>query len=110
MGKSGTGLFREWNECKFIFHSACRLNSEQIRRLIGNDIIIIVFIEDSSFDLSSLDEFGAVPQVFAIVQPVYHQSRVFYRFGFVSRNTIKPFGPNLFGEKHFFLHQGIFFF
>lgn len=54
-----------------IYHVAPLLNAEGHRRLIGNDIAVIFFMEENSgkFDPSFMDQLGQVPQVFAVVQP-----------------------------------------
>jgi hypothetical protein len=54
------------------YHIAPILNSEEKRRLIGNDIAMIFYYDapsSSQFDLFGIDTFGEVPQVFAVVQP-----------------------------------------
>lgn len=54
------------------YHIAPVLNSEEKRRLIGNDISMIFYYDaplTSQFDLSGIDTFGEVPQVFTVVQP-----------------------------------------
>jgi hypothetical protein len=49
------------------------LNAEEKRRLIGNDIAILFFLDEPDtsvkFSVSGIDSFGEVPQVYAVVQP-----------------------------------------
>jgi hypothetical protein len=56
-----------WNEVEIMFHCAPLLNEEQVRRLIGNDISIIIYYDDptmlSSFNPDPLYELGSVAQV-----------------------------------------------
>lgn len=73
-----------------MFHVASLMNPEQHRRLIGNDIVVIIFqVSNEPLDISYLDELGIVPQVFGIVRPFSktgNESEVSYRFFFL--NTI----------------------
>jgi hypothetical protein len=99
------------------------MNSEQHRRLIGNDIgtplctrvcvcvrcralvencaAVIIFVENGQFDPKDLDSFGTVPQVFAIVQPIETQGRTQYRIAFITRNNVKMKGPHLAHDQVF---------
>lgn len=56
-----------------VYHVAPLLNAEEKRRLIGNDIAVMFFLDEPDtsvkFPLSGLDTFGEVPQVFAVIQP-----------------------------------------
>eukprot|EP01124_Arcella_intermedia_P012966 TRINITY_DN19378_c0_g1_i3.p1 TRINITY_DN19378_c0_g1~~TRINITY_DN19378_c0_g1_i3.p1 ORF type:complete len:477 (+),score=91.12 TRINITY_DN19378_c0_g1_i3:175-1431(+) len=61
--------FTQWKEKDIIFHVAPMLNSEAIRRLIGNDIVIIVFTEDGEFNPSVLTQLGSLPQIIFVVRP-----------------------------------------
>lgn len=46
------------------------MNSEQHRRLIGNDVVFVIFHDsDQMFDPNPLDTLGTVPHIFAVVQP-----------------------------------------
>jgi hypothetical protein len=71
ISKSAKGnlYFKNWNGFESVFHVATEMNSEQHRRLIGNDIGLIFFQEHGPFNPSGLDSFGTVPQVFFVVQP-----------------------------------------
>lgn len=92
-----------------VYHVAPLLNAEEQRRLIGNDIAVLFFLDDPDtsvkFSLSGLDTFGEVPQVFAVVQPIGTTGTfrcVFVltaaanrspRAGFCSKNNIEPHNP-----------------
>lgn len=53
-----------------VFHIAPRLTAEEHRRLLGNDIVMVFFLEEGAvFNVEGLDTFGEVPQVYIIVQP-----------------------------------------
>lgn len=54
-----------------MFHVAPLMNSEQRRRLIGNDVLILFFHDDEqSFDMNQTHkDMGSFSQVFAVVQP-----------------------------------------
>jgi hypothetical protein len=59
------------------------MNAEGHRRLIGNDIAILIFLEedeDFTFDPTGVGNLGTVPQVFAVVQPY----KAKWRYGFYS--------------------------
>ena len=84
-----------------MYHVACFLNSEQHRRLIGNDIAVVIFVEDGQFDPKDLDTFGTVPQIYAIVQPVAKEGRTVYRMGFITRTNVKSMGPYLGQDSYF---------
>lgn len=58
-----------------MFHVATLLNAEQQRRLIGNDIAVIYFQEETSFQPKFL---GNVNCIGVVVQPIAGSS---YRLG-----------------------------
>eukprot|EP01124_Arcella_intermedia_P013786 TRINITY_DN20177_c0_g1_i1.p1 TRINITY_DN20177_c0_g1~~TRINITY_DN20177_c0_g1_i1.p1 ORF type:complete len:868 (+),score=172.66 TRINITY_DN20177_c0_g1_i1:113-2716(+) len=66
---STTPYYRKWRDIEIIYHVAPLLNSEGHRRLIGNDISIIFFIDEGPFDPFEVGLLGTVPQVFAVVRP-----------------------------------------
>eukprot|EP01125_Pyxidicula_operculata_P016690 TRINITY_DN5774_c0_g1_i1.p1 TRINITY_DN5774_c0_g1~~TRINITY_DN5774_c0_g1_i1.p1 ORF type:complete len:1448 (+),score=388.07 TRINITY_DN5774_c0_g1_i1:96-4439(+) len=83
-----------WKGIEVIYHVAPMLNAEGHRRLIGNDIAIIFFLEEGAstqFDPSQVAQLGTVPQVFAVVQPVLNNQH--YRLAFFSNINIKQFYP-----------------
>jgi hypothetical protein len=46
------------------------MNSEQHRRLIGNDVAFVIFHDSPQpYDPNPLDTLGTVPHIFAVVQP-----------------------------------------
>ena len=52
-----------------MFHICIWMDTEQHRRLIGNDVVFIIFHDGSErFDPAPLDGLGTVPQVFGVVQ------------------------------------------
>lgn len=51
-----------------MYHVSTMLNAEQHRRLIGNDVCVIIFQESTCVDPLKFD-IGQVPQVFGVVQP-----------------------------------------
>jgi len=84
--------FTVWKGIEIMFHVAPLMDPEGHRRLIGNDICVAIYYDHSQlkpFVPTPIDALGSVPQVFAVVQP--HES--LYRFGFFSRQSIKPFTP-----------------
>jgi len=76
----GLAYYTKWRDIQIIYHVCPTLNDEEIRRLIGNDIGMLIFLDESatSFDPSEIDKFGEVPQAFVVVQPVKDK----YRIGF----------------------------
>lgn len=80
-----------WKGFEIMFHVAPWLNKEQNRRLIGNDICVLIWheVDEGSFSTEILSQMGSVPQVFAVVTP-YQQV---VRMGFFHRKSISPFPP-----------------
>ena len=68
------------------------MGSEQHRRLIGNDVVVIIFKESGSLDISDIG-LGTVPQVYLVVQPIPKSSN--FRVAAFSRVNVKPFGPDI---------------
>lgn len=85
------------------YHVAPNLNAEERRRLIGNDIALLVFLDapltsvttittaltvtttttfnaDAQFDVNCLDAFGDVTQLYVIVQPIDGYPQGDYRY------------------------------
>jgi hypothetical protein len=78
------------------------LNSEGHRRLIGNDLAIIFFLEEGGeFDPTNILALGQVPVVFIVVTPYqgsYRQAFGYWRFNcfrvaFLSANSLKSTVP-----------------
>jgi hypothetical protein len=91
-------LLLRLSSCKgvsMMFHVAPWLNSEMHRRLIGNDICVLVYFDEpdpaTSLDPIVFDGLGTVPQVFTVVQPINEQQ---YRLGFFHRSNLKRYGPD----------------
>eukprot|EP01126_Amoeba_proteus_P055141 TRINITY_DN6827_c0_g4_i2.p1 TRINITY_DN6827_c0_g4~~TRINITY_DN6827_c0_g4_i2.p1 ORF type:complete len:398 (-),score=81.96 TRINITY_DN6827_c0_g4_i2:160-1353(-) len=84
-----------WKEMEIMFHVGLMMNSEQHRRLIGNDVVFIIF-HDCFFPLDPkpLDSLGTVPQVFCVVQPLLSDEN-HYRIDSFARPNIRPFKPFL---------------
>eukprot|EP01130_Rhizamoeba_saxonica_P008423 TRINITY_DN3409_c0_g1_i1.p1 TRINITY_DN3409_c0_g1~~TRINITY_DN3409_c0_g1_i1.p1 ORF type:complete len:500 (-),score=121.85 TRINITY_DN3409_c0_g1_i1:40-1539(-) len=104
MGTSGDDVkndsyYINWKEREFMFHVAPLMNSEQHRRLIGNDMAVIIYYEGTEpFNPEPLNGIGGVPQVFSVIQPVENM----YRCGFFSRGNIKPYLPAAAPLDHLF--------
>jgi len=95
--------YTEWKNISVMFHVCLWMNAEQHRRLIGNDVVFIIYHDaQKPFDPVPLDSLGTVPQVFAVVQK-FEDS---YRLGFFSRPTIKPFMPRVPG-RHSFVKEAL---
>jgi len=74
MGINQTIIYNHWKGIvPIVYHVAPFLSREDIRQLIGNDLLIILYVEtdendnDISLDLSKLDRLGKFPHCFAIV-------------------------------------------
>eukprot|EP01128_Nolandella_sp_AFSM9_P008795 TRINITY_DN5469_c0_g1_i1.p1 TRINITY_DN5469_c0_g1~~TRINITY_DN5469_c0_g1_i1.p1 ORF type:complete len:649 (-),score=99.97 TRINITY_DN5469_c0_g1_i1:337-2283(-) len=94
MGRRGKSYYDRWNDIEVMYHVSPLLNSEMHRRLVGNDVPIIFFMEegdDHKFDPSELSHLGTVPQLFAVVQPVGEN----YRIATFSNINIKETFPLL---------------
>eukprot|EP01125_Pyxidicula_operculata_P013171 TRINITY_DN4359_c0_g1_i1.p1 TRINITY_DN4359_c0_g1~~TRINITY_DN4359_c0_g1_i1.p1 ORF type:complete len:863 (+),score=119.93 TRINITY_DN4359_c0_g1_i1:245-2590(+) len=75
-----------------VFHVAPDLNAEETRRLVGNDIVYLFYLEENAtFDPREIDTFGEVPQIFLVVQPVMDK----YKLGFFTKKNIPPYLPNV---------------
>jgi len=100
MRPPGTAWYDCWMGVEIIFHVAPILNAEEIRRLIGNDIQMLFYLEedpgnDLKFDCSSIESFGEVPQVFAVIQPTKSDKtqEFLYRLAFFSKSNISSYCP-----------------
>jgi len=102
---NGTGIqsvYTKYASLEIMFHVSTLLpHSEvdnqqvEIKRHIGNDIVVIIFSETSQpFSPSSItSEFN---HVYCVIQPVETQSTpeaTYYRIGFASKYGVPPFGP-----------------
>jgi len=94
MGASESKAYYDnWKGIDIIYHVAPKLDADSHRRLIGNDVCLVIFLEEgASFDPSIVDQFGQVPQIFALVQPVLDIG-VRFRVGFFLKSNVKPFDP-----------------
>eukprot|EP01125_Pyxidicula_operculata_P014136 TRINITY_DN4696_c0_g1_i3.p1 TRINITY_DN4696_c0_g1~~TRINITY_DN4696_c0_g1_i3.p1 ORF type:complete len:1061 (+),score=242.47 TRINITY_DN4696_c0_g1_i3:66-3248(+) len=97
-GDLGTGAdseedsyYTDWRGIEVMYHICLWMNAEQHRRLIGNDIVFIIFHEEGTpFDPTPIDAIGTVPQVFCVVQPHNDAS---YRLALFTRPNIKAYEP-----------------
>eukprot|EP01128_Nolandella_sp_AFSM9_P006221 TRINITY_DN3149_c0_g2_i1.p1 TRINITY_DN3149_c0_g2~~TRINITY_DN3149_c0_g2_i1.p1 ORF type:complete len:406 (+),score=61.24 TRINITY_DN3149_c0_g2_i1:1034-2251(+) len=100
MGAEGVTYHEKWqHDVNVIYHVSPLLNSEEHRRLVGNDVAIIFFYDNPDgvipppqFDPSEIAGLGTVPQVFAVVQPVTGST---YRVAFFNNVNVKHYGPQL---------------
>jgi len=86
----GIAFYDRWKGLEIIYHVAPRMNTEMIRRLIGNDIATIFFLENGSFDPTPIDELGTVPQIFIVVQPFQKK----YRLAYINKTNIRDYGSS----------------
>lgn len=78
-----------------MYHVSTMLDPEQHRRLIGNDVCVIIFQESTSVDPLKLD-LGQVPQAYFIVQPyISGTNPIRYRVAYYSRKTIPSVKPDI---------------
>eukprot|EP01092_Planopodium_desertum_P008591 TRINITY_DN35_c0_g2_i1.p1 TRINITY_DN35_c0_g2~~TRINITY_DN35_c0_g2_i1.p1 ORF type:complete len:168 (+),score=3.46 TRINITY_DN35_c0_g2_i1:48-506(+) len=75
-----------------MFHVTTMLDSEQQRRLVGNDTAIIYFHQSQKASFNSAAPRSLMSQVFLVVQP---RPGGKYKVGCMSRGKIKPFHPKL---------------
>lgn len=90
--------YENWNSIEVIYHIAPWLTKEQQRQYIGNDLAIIIFLESQakSFNPTFIDQFGTVPQLLILVQPVVSTNpndELKYRMSFLSRKNLKASYP-----------------
>eukprot|EP01127_Copromyxa_protea_P002446 TRINITY_DN1232_c0_g3_i3.p1 TRINITY_DN1232_c0_g3~~TRINITY_DN1232_c0_g3_i3.p1 ORF type:complete len:285 (+),score=51.88 TRINITY_DN1232_c0_g3_i3:76-930(+) len=81
---------------QIMFHMTPWMTAEQHRRLIGNDICVLVYFDDPtgkhSFQPDVIHNLGTVPQVFATVTPTSTEPGQ-YRVGFFNRPNMKQYPP-----------------
>lgn len=83
----------EWRGIEVMFHICAWMDAEQHRRLIGNDVVFVIYHDSlEPFDPTPLDTLGTVPQVFAVVQKPHEH---YFRLGLFTRPNIKPYFPCL---------------
>eukprot|EP01127_Copromyxa_protea_P012332 TRINITY_DN3200_c0_g1_i1.p1 TRINITY_DN3200_c0_g1~~TRINITY_DN3200_c0_g1_i1.p1 ORF type:complete len:208 (-),score=14.68 TRINITY_DN3200_c0_g1_i1:290-913(-) len=83
--------YTNWNDVEVLYHIAPWFNDEQHRRLLGNDIIHIIYFDDSveKFDPQFLTNFSNLAQIFSVVQPIGNRFSV----SFYTRGNIPSFEP-----------------
>jgi len=81
-----------WKFLKVTWHLSPYETKEQHRRLIGNDLVLIFFLEAGSkrFDVINCDKLGVFPQIFIVVQ-AYKDNK--YRVGTFYRKSLDVFDP-----------------
>eukprot|EP01114_Cavostelium_apophysatum_P015326 TRINITY_DN4148_c0_g1_i1.p1 TRINITY_DN4148_c0_g1~~TRINITY_DN4148_c0_g1_i1.p1 ORF type:complete len:548 (+),score=139.82 TRINITY_DN4148_c0_g1_i1:161-1804(+) len=98
-GQEAETIYTKWKGFEVMYHVSTMTNSEQHRRLIGNDIGAIIFQEETPLDPTHLNLLGTVPQVFAVVQPQKvtekGKTQTLYRLAFVTGVNVKPYPPEL---------------
>jgi len=115
-GTSGTDILNpsywtEWRNFEIMFHIAPLLDSEQHRRLIGNDIAVIIFFDNSfrigeSITLFDANGIGIVPQVFAVVEPDINNIDN-YRLAFFNGSNLGNYKPQSPPSNYFFHFEDI---
>jgi len=85
-------FYSDWNKLEIMYHVAPLLNEEQHRRLIGNDIILIIYYDNATepFDELVCEALGKMPQMYALVTPRTSDS---YGLRFFKRTTLPAFEP-----------------
>lgn len=71
----GVSFYTSWRGFEIMFHVASLMTQEEQRRLIGNDIAVVYFQEETSFQPNFL---GNVNSVGIVVQPIAGSA---YRLG-----------------------------
>eukprot|EP01126_Amoeba_proteus_P021665 TRINITY_DN2204_c0_g1_i29.p1 TRINITY_DN2204_c0_g1~~TRINITY_DN2204_c0_g1_i29.p1 ORF type:complete len:384 (+),score=80.31 TRINITY_DN2204_c0_g1_i29:217-1368(+) len=96
MGMEGETYYDLWDpednhgEVQVIYHLSCMLDADEDRRLIGNDVAVIIYVEEGSqFSPKNVALLGKVHQVFALVQPIGKK----WRTSFFSTKNLPKFNP-----------------
>eukprot|EP01125_Pyxidicula_operculata_P003099 TRINITY_DN132_c5_g1_i14.p1 TRINITY_DN132_c5_g1~~TRINITY_DN132_c5_g1_i14.p1 ORF type:complete len:249 (+),score=38.14 TRINITY_DN132_c5_g1_i14:408-1154(+) len=90
MGNVGSTYYEVWQKIEIVYHASPLMGAEGHRRLIGNDIAVMFFLEEGAqFDSTHVELLGTVPQLFAVIQPVGEK----FRLGYFSNINIKQFTP-----------------
>jgi len=84
------GFYDEWAGVEVVYHLAPELTKEEIRRLIGNDIVVLIFVESGTLPIKPLYDLGNVPQIFIVL---YSQGDDQWRAEFWQRSCITHIGP-----------------
>jgi hypothetical protein len=93
MGQEGITYQTKYRDWDVIYHVSTLLNSEQTRRLIGNDLNVIIFQESGEpMNPIELDKLGTVPHCFTVVRPV---KKGLYRVAALTRVNVKQYGPEI---------------
>eukprot|EP01127_Copromyxa_protea_P020289 TRINITY_DN6767_c0_g1_i1.p1 TRINITY_DN6767_c0_g1~~TRINITY_DN6767_c0_g1_i1.p1 ORF type:complete len:644 (-),score=139.09 TRINITY_DN6767_c0_g1_i1:62-1993(-) len=90
--------FTETGDVQVMYHIAPWLTTEQYRRLIGNDVLIIVFYENKNnvpFKEEFCEHLGKMPQIFAVVSPKGEDEYTILFFQKTNIASFAPFSPPL---------------
>lgn len=89
--QASTLIYKHWRGVTpVIYHIAPILTKDEHRSLIGNEILIIMYLEpDHDFDLELLNQLGNMPQCFALVSK--HKDK--YRVKFAVKHEIPDLEP-----------------
>lgn len=101
-----TAIYSHWKGViPIIYHIAPFLDKDEQRKLIGNDLLIIIYVEideideidegNIEVDLTNLDQLGQMPQCFAIVCKIGTK----YKLHFITKNNIPDKGPYCFSQS-----------
>jgi len=90
---SQLSYYTEWFGIEVMYHVAPLMDKEQHRRIVGNDVIFVLFHESNKeFQVNPLAELGPIPQVFLVVQEVTGGR---YRIGIITKSGFTEYDPPL---------------
>eukprot|EP01126_Amoeba_proteus_P038230 TRINITY_DN3977_c1_g1_i6.p1 TRINITY_DN3977_c1_g1~~TRINITY_DN3977_c1_g1_i6.p1 ORF type:complete len:351 (-),score=45.23 TRINITY_DN3977_c1_g1_i6:246-1298(-) len=96
MGRNGETYFELWHPqdghgaVQVIYHLSCLVDEEEHRRLIGNDIAVLIYVEEGAqFCPRHLKDLGKMHQIYVVVQPFGK----LWRTSFFSTTSITEFPP-----------------
>ncbi len=92
-------IYNHWKGLiPIIYHIAPFLDDDEQRTLIGNDLLIIIYVEldDNNIylDLTNLNQLGKIPQCFAVVYKIDNK----YMLKFITKKNIPDKGPYSFSQ------------
>jgi len=97
--RKGMALYTVWHDVEVVYHLGPELSPEEIRRLIGNDIVQVIYSEAGPIDLELLLELGQVTQAYLVVTPENEK----YKAEFYQRSALTAVGPSF--ELALDIHQ-----
>jgi len=105
VSKNKTGLqsiFTTHNDCEIMFHVSTLLpysttDSQQLerKRHLGNDIVVIVFVEGNNARYVSSTISSHFNHILCIIHPVVTLGITSYRLQIATRTGVAPFGPTI---------------